>query len=68
MGDIAVRNGYRPPNTLEGWAQVNRETSYYALPWFTEKENRVYLEKFNEWFHAYDDFKFTEAVLNRGAG
>lgn len=43
--DLAVKNGFNPPNSLEGWSKFNWNS--YNLPWLSEKTSK-FLEEISK--------------------
>lgn len=64
MTDIAIAHGLRVPDTLDGWGRFSLVNDtrdiWYDRPWYSEKFNREYGQRFKELFPSYPRFTYKE--------
>lgn len=58
--DLAVKNGFNPPNSLEGWSKFNWNS--YNLPWLSEKTSK-FLEEISLKYRNENKY-FSDHKLN----
>lgn len=59
MTRLAIENGFVPPDSLEGWGNLDlRQDTYTDLPWFSPEFNSEYGERFRELFPSYPTYEF----------
>jgi radical SAM superfamily enzyme YgiQ (UPF0313 family) len=65
MTNLAIENGFNPPNSLEGWGNLDlmniTRDVYRYLPWFSPEFNDEYKKRFQELFPSHPEYEFKPA-------
>ena len=65
MTDLAIENGFVPPDNLEGWANLalmnTTRDVYMDLPWFSPEFNLKYGKRFQELFPSHPKYEYKPA-------